>query len=250
MESEVGWIPKTRLGKMVLNGEIKSMSDALRSGLPLRESEIVDYLLQNLEDEVLDVNMVQRMTDSGRRVNFVVTTVVGSGDGFVGLGRYRGKEVGPTIRKSIENAKKNIFEIRRGCGSWECGCGTAHSLPFKVTGKSGSVVVSLKPAPRGVSLAVGDVAKHVLRVAGIKDAWGFTKGHTKTTVNYAIATFNALKATNALKVTSEQEMKLRILSGAQPVIEAAPDEEEGVASTEKGGRSRISRLVPRQRKRI
>lgn len=228
-EDDIGWIPKTRLGKMVLKGEIKTMSEALRSGLSLREPEIVDYLLPSLEDEVLDVNMVQRMTDSGRRVNFVITTVIGNGDGFVGLGRARGKEVGPSIRKSIENAKKNLIEIKRGCGSWECGCGTPHSLPFKVAGKSGSVEVTLKPAPRGVTLAVGDVSKHVLRVAGIKDAWGFTKGHTKTTVNYALATFNALIETSALKVTDEQKNRLRILSGSMPVVEPEipVGEEEG-----------------------
>jgi len=230
---EIGWVPKTQLGKMVVNGEIKNMSEALRSGLPLRESEIVDFLLPSLEDEVLDVNMVQRMTDSGRRVNFVITTVVGNGDGFVGLGRTRGREVGPSIRKSIENAKKNMIEIRRGCGSWECGCGLPHSLPFRVMGKSGSVEVTLKPAPRGISLAVGDVAKHILRVAGVKDAWGFTKGHTKTTVNYALATFSALKATSALKVTSEQEEKLKMISGPQPMAIGAEDVEEAPASEEK-----------------
>jgi small subunit ribosomal protein S5 len=235
-EDDIGWIPKTRLGKMVLKGEIKTISEALRSGLSLREPEIVDYLLPSLEDEVLDVNMVQRMTDSGRRVNFVITTVIGNGDGFVGLGRARGKEVGPSIRKSIENAKKNLIEIKRGCGSWECGCGTPHSLPFKVAGKSGSVEVTLKPAPRGVTLAVGDVSKHVLRVAGIKDAWGFTKGHTKTTVNYALATFNALIETSALKVTDEQKNRLRILSGSMPVVEpeipvGEEEEAEGAAET-------------------
>jgi small subunit ribosomal protein S5 len=232
-EDDIGWIPKTRLGKMVLKGEIKTMSEALRSGLSLREPEIVDYLLPSLEDEVLDVNMVQRMTDSGRRVNFVITTVIGNGDGFVGLGRARGKEVGPSIRKSIENAKKNLIEIKRGCGSWECGCGTPHSLPFKVAGKSGSVEVTLKPAPRGVTLAVGDVSKHVLRVAGIKDAWGFTKGHTKTTVNYAFATFKALIETSALKVNEEQKNRLRILSGSMPVVEPEipVGEEEGAEET-------------------
>jgi small subunit ribosomal protein S5 len=235
---DIGWVPKTRLGRKVMNGEIKTMSEALRSGLSLRESEIVDMLLPTMEDEVLDVNMVQRMTDSGRRVNFVITTVVGNGDGFVGLGRARGKEVGPSIRKSIENAKKNIIEIRRGCGSWECGCATPHSLPFLVTGRSGSVKVTLKPAPRGVALAVGDVAKHILRVAGIKDAWGFTKGHTKTTVNYALATFNALKESSTLKVNEDQKIRLRIMSGSQPVIEPEiPLEEEGEEQkeTEKEG---------------
>lgn len=233
------WAPKTRLGRMVLKGEIRTMSEALRTGLPLREPEIVDILLPEMEDEVLDVNMVQRMTDSGRRVNFVITVVVGNGDGFVGLGRARGREVGPAIRRAIDDAKVNIIEIKRGCGSWECGCGRPHTLPFKVTGKSGSVEVTLKPAPRGVGLAVGDVAKAVVRLAGIEDAWGFTAGHTKTTVNNALATFDALKRTAEIKVPPDQASRLHILQGPvkayvreiAPVVAPAPGP-EGAAAPE------------------
>lgn len=211
---EMEWTPKTRLGKMVLKGEITTMSAALATKLPLREPEIVDILLPELKDEVIDVNMVQRMTDSGRRVKFAITVAVGNGDGFIGLGRAKGKEVGPSIRKAIDNAKLNMIEIKRGCGSWECGCGTQHSLPFKVIGKTGSVEVTLNPAPRGVSLAVGDVSKSILALAGIKDAWGFARGHTKTTVNYALATFDALQRTSEIRVTEEQQRRLKISSGA------------------------------------
>src|SRR4030042_925001 len=95
------WIPKKRLGRLVVEGKITTMSEALRSRLPLREPEIVDILLPELADEVLDVNMVQRMTDSGRRVRFAITVVVGNLDGFVGLGRLKGKEDGPAIRDAI-----------------------------------------------------------------------------------------------------------------------------------------------------
>jgi len=207
------WTPKTRLGKMVLNGEVTTMSQALATKLPLREPEIVDILLPDLKDEVIDVNIVQRMTDSGRRVKFRITVAVGNGDGFVGIGRAKGKEVGPSIRKAIDNAKLNIIEIKRGCGSWECGCGTPHSLPFEVVGKAGSVEVHLKPAPRGISLATGDVAKSILTLAGVKDSWGFVAGHTKTTINYAIATFEALRKTSQLRVTDDQARRLKIVSG-------------------------------------
>ncbi|MCI4346893.1 MAG: hypothetical protein L3K07_09120, partial [Thermoplasmata archaeon] len=61
------WVPRTELGRRVSSGEITTMSEALRTGLPVREAGIVDRLLPGLHDEVLDVNMVQRMTDSGRR---------------------------------------------------------------------------------------------------------------------------------------------------------------------------------------
>lgn len=212
------WSPKTRLGHMVEKGEITTMTDAINTRLPLREPEIVDILLPDLADEVLDVNMVQRMTDSGRRVRFAVSCVVGNSNGYVGLGKAKGKEVGPTIRKAIDNAKLNIIEVRRGCGSWECGCGKPHSFPFEVKGKMGSVCVTFKPAPNGIALAVGDVAKPVLRLAGIKDAWAFTKGHTKTTANYASAAFEALKKTSEMRVSASQGDKMYILAGMDPTL--------------------------------
>ncbi|KAA0001876.1 MAG: 30S ribosomal protein S5 [Thermoplasmata archaeon] len=202
------WIPKTRLGKLVAKGEITSMSDALKTGYPLKEVEIVDALLPEMEDQVLDVNMVQRMTDSGRRTKFRVVVAVGNKDGFVGIGIAKDKEVGMAIRKAVDNAKLNIIEVKRGCGSWECGCGMPHSLPFKVEGKSGSVRVILKPAPRGVGLAVGNVAKVVLGLAGIHDVWGVTKGETRTTINYAKAVYNALKNTAIYKPPEEMRKQI------------------------------------------
>jgi small subunit ribosomal protein S5 len=221
------WVPKTELGRRVQSGDITTMSAAIRTGLPLREAQIVDALLPGLHDEVLDVNMVQRMTDSGRRFKFAVTVVVGNGDGFVGLGRAKGKEVGPTIRRAIDRAKLEMVEVLRGCGSWECGCGRSHTVPFAVQARSGSVVVTFKPAPRGVGLAVGDVAKPILRFAGITDAWGYTDGHTKTTVNYAQAAFEALVALSRIKVPDEDAARLKVVRGA---IGASilPPKEEGV----------------------
>lgn len=207
------WMPKTRLGKMVKKGEITSMAKALKSGFPLKEIEIVDALLPDLEDEVLDINMVQRMTDSGRRVKFNVMVAVGNKDGFIGLGEAKGKEVGMAIRKAVVNGKLNLIDIRRGCGSWECGCGTPHSFPFKTEGKSGSIRITFKPAPRGVGLAVGDVAKTILGLAGIKDAWAFARGKTRTTMNYAKAVFDALQKTVQVRLQEETIEKLNMATG-------------------------------------
>lgn len=226
------WTPKTKLGRMVQNGEIKTMSEALKSGLPLREPEIVDFLLPDLDDEVLDVNMVQRMTDSGRRVKFVITVAVGNNNGFVGLGQAKGKEVGSSIRKAIDNAKLNIIEIKRGCGSWECGCGKPHTVPFAVKGKSGSVEITLKPAPRGLGLATGEVAKKILTLAGIKDCWAFTRGQTRTTVNYAKSVFNALLKNAEMRVTPSEIQKIGITQGS---IKEEQILEEPVTVEEKDG---------------
>jgi small subunit ribosomal protein S5 len=207
------WEPRTRLGRLVQSGQITSMSEALATRLPLREAQVVDALLPGMEDEVLDVNMVQRMTDSGRRVRFSITVAVGNQNGFMGLGQFEGKEVGPSIRKAIDVAKLHIIEVRRGCGSWECGCYTPHSLPIEILGRSGSTRVLLKPAPRGVGLATGNVAKHVLRLAGVKDVWGLTRGQSRTTVNYAKATYNALSNISSFRITDAQREKLKIRAG-------------------------------------
>ena len=227
------WIPKTELGRRVAAGELTTMGAVLATGLRLREPQIVDKLLPGLHDEVLDVNMVQRMTDSGRRFKFAVTVVVGNGDGFVGIGRAKGREVGPTIRRAIDRAKLGIIEILRGCGSWECGCGRSHTVPFQVAGRSGSVVVTLKPAPRGVGLAVGDVVKPILRFAGITDAWGYTDGHTKTTVNYAQSAYVALVQLASLKVPPEDAERLKIVRGSVGTS-ILPPKEEGARPMRRG----------------
>ncbi|HDM60288.1 MAG TPA: 30S ribosomal protein S5 [Archaeoglobus veneficus] len=193
------WTPRTRLGKLVADGKIKTIDEAIASGLPLKEPEIVDILLPELEDEVLEIAMVQRMTDSGRRTKFRVTAVVGNRDGYVGVGVGKASQVAPAIQKAINNAKINIFKVQRGCGSWECGCGTEHSIPCKVTGSAGSVRVTLIPGPKGLGLVAGDVAKKVLELAGVKDVWTFTKGNTRTTINFARATYEALKRTMYIK---------------------------------------------------
>jgi small subunit ribosomal protein S5 len=197
---QVEWIPLTGLGKQVLAGEIANIDDVLESGRPIKEPEIVDHFLPDLEDEVLDINMVQRMTDSGRRVKFRCVVVVGNKNGYIGYGQAKDAQVGNAIKKAIGNAKINLIKVKRGCGSWECGCGETHSIPLEVKGKAGSVRVTLIPAPQGIGLVTGDIGKKVLELAGIKDVWSSSSGQTRTTINFAKATFDALKQTNLVRI--------------------------------------------------
>lgn len=199
MAETEGWIPLTGLGKLVAGGQITSIDQVLESGKPIKEVEIVDTFLPDLTDEVLDISMVQRMTDSGRRVKFRAVVVIGNRNGYIGFGQGKDAQVGNAITKAIKDAKLSIIKVNRGCGSWECGCGLEHSIPVQVTGKSGSVRVTLKPAPQGIGLVTGDVAKKVLGLAGIRDVWGFSSGETRTTINFAKATFNALAQTNMVR---------------------------------------------------
>ncbi|KPN31864.1 PfS5 [Halolamina pelagica] len=193
MSHNDGWEPVTRLGKKVQEGEISSMEEALESGLPLKEHEIVDQLLPGMEDEVLDINMVQRMTDSGRRVKFRCVVVVGNRDGYLGYAEGRDDQVGGAIQKAIEVAKLNVISVDRGSGSWEDQAGGVNSLTRKAEGKAGSVEVSVIPAPQGLGLAGAETVRNILELAGIQDAWTQSNGNTRTTVNLAKATFNALE---------------------------------------------------------
>jgi len=194
--------PKTQLGHMVKEGKITDIDEIFEKGLPIMELGIVDTLLPDLEEEVMDVNLVQRMHKSGRKVNFRVIVAVGNKNGYVGLGQGKAKEVGPAIRKAVDNAKFNIIKVRRGCGDWGCVCGREHTVPFKVQGKRGSVRVTLIPAPGGVGLAIGNVGKTILGLAGIDDVWSQTMGQTQTTINFAGAIFEALKELSKVKTTS------------------------------------------------
>jgi small subunit ribosomal protein S5 len=188
-----GWEPRTRLGRMVQDGDVDTMEAALNSGLPLKEPEVVDQLLPGLQDEVLDINMVQRMTDSGRRVKFRCVVAIGNRDGYLGYAEGRDDQVGSAIQKAIEVAKLHIVRVDRGSGSWEDRAGGTHSLVRKATGTAGSVTVDVIPAPRGLGLAAAPTVGNVLELAGIEDAWTQSNGNTRTTVNLAKATFNALK---------------------------------------------------------
>jgi small subunit ribosomal protein S5 len=207
------WFPTTELGVMVKKGEIKSLTEIFDRGIPIMEREIIDHFLPELKEEVIDINLVQRMHKSGRRVRFRATVVVGDENGFIGMGKGKAKEVGPAIRKAIVNAKRKMIEVKEGCGSWECSCGTMHSVPFKVTGKSGSVRVTLMPAPKGLGIVASDVIKKILRIAGLKDVWVSTSGNTRTKVNTANATFDALKQLSLVKVVSQQKKAEEAIEG-------------------------------------
>ena len=204
------FVPKTQLGHLVKEGKITDIDEIFDKGLPIMELGIIDTLLPDLEEEVMDVNLVQRMHKSGRKVNFRVIVAVGNKNGYIGLGQGKAKEVGPAIRKAVDNAKFNIIKVRRGCGDWGCVCGREHTVPFKVEGKKGSVRVTLIPAPGGVGLAIGNVGKTILGLAGIDDVWSQTMGQTQTTINFAGAVFEALKELSKVKATSKDLKNLGV----------------------------------------
>jgi small subunit ribosomal protein S5 len=192
------WIPRTRLGKMILERKISSIEELFMEGLKIREPEIVDVLLPDLQEEVINIGLVQKQTDAGEKSQFRAIVVVGNRDGYVGLGSGKARQVRSAIEKAAVDARLNITPVRRGCGSWECGCGKAHSLPFQVRGECGGVEIVLIPGPRGLGIVASEAAKVILGLAGVKDCWTKSYGSTRTVPSFAFAVFDALKKTYLL----------------------------------------------------
>jgi small subunit ribosomal protein S5 len=213
-EKEIDWIPKTKLGNDVLAGKYKSLDEILEQGELILEPEIVDVLVPEVMQEVIYIGgspgkgggirrtatkMTSRMHKSGRRFKLSALAVVGNGHGIVGIGRAISTEHRTALEKATKNAKLSVIRVRRGCGSWECGCGGNHSVPFRVGGRAGSVKVTLIPAPKGVGMVASEEVKKILKIAGIRDVWVKTSGKTETRGNLTMAVFNALKNLNSGK---------------------------------------------------
>lgn len=197
------WVPRTKLGRMVLEGKISSLEEIFVNGFKISEPQIVDVLIPNLEEEVINISLVQKQTDAGEKSRFKAIVAVGNRNGYIGIGSGKDVQVRNAIEKAAKNARLNISLIQRGCGSWECGCGQPHSLPFEVTGKCGAVKIKIIPGPRGLGLVAGEVAKVILRLAGIKDCWTRSYGPTRTVPSFTYALFDALKKTYEVVTPSD-----------------------------------------------
>jgi len=193
-EGEEKWVPTTKLGRLVQQGKIKSLEQIYLFSLAVKEYQIVDFFLGSaLKDEVMKIMPVQKQTRAGQRTRFKAFVVVGDYNGHVGLGVKCAKEVATAIRGAIILAKMATVPVRRGY--WGNKIGKVHTVPTKVTGECGSVLVRLIPAPRGAGIVAARTPKKVLQMAGIEDCYTCSRGSTKTLGNTIKATFFALAAT-------------------------------------------------------
>src|SRR3989344_8506165 len=149
------WEPKTKLGKEVKEGKIKSIDEIIETKRKILEEEIVDYLL-NVKSEIANIGQAkgkfgggkrriwrqtQRKTMEGNVPTFSTFAIIGDESGHIGIGDGKSKETLPAREKAIRKAKLNIIKIERGCSSFDCSCSEPHTIPFKVEGKAGSVRV-------------------------------------------------------------------------------------------------------------
>lgn len=212
-ETIESWEPKTKLGHEVKNGKIKSIDEILDSNRKILEEQIVDYLLP-LKTDLISIGQskgkfgggkrrawrqTQKKTKEGNIAVFSAMAVIGDENGHVGIGMGKAKETLPARDKALRKAKLNIIKVKRSCSGFDCQCSELHTIPFKVTGKLGSVSVVLIPAAQGTGLVAGGELKKILKLAGIKDVYTKTSGKKRTTFNLIGACFEALKKINTGK---------------------------------------------------
>lgn len=184
----------TKLGRLVKNRKINSIEQIYYHSISIKEQEIIDYFLgSKIKDEVLKIMPVQKQTRAGQRTRFKAFVVMGDFNGHVGLGVKSAKEAASAIRGAIIVSKLSMVPARKGY--WGDIEGDAHTVPVKVTGKCGSVRLRCIPAPKGTGIVAGKVPKKLLTIAGYKDVFTSSRGHTRTIGNFAKATFQAITST-------------------------------------------------------
>lgn len=225
----VAWKPKTEAGRLVKDGKVTKIDQLLDQGIPIREVGVVDALLPGMDTDLLMLGQskgkfgggsrrvfrqTQKKTSEGNKPSFATLAVIGNRDGYIGVGYGKARETVPAREKAQRNSKLNVMKIRRGCGSWQCGCRESHSIPFAVDGKSGSVELRLIPAPKGTGLRVERECAKVLALAGVKDVWSTARGQTRSKQNMLNALLDALSKLNATKVPPKAFESLGVCEGA------------------------------------
>ena len=137
-----------------------------------------------LEEKVINLSRVTKVTKGGRHFRFSATVVVGNRKGLVGIGTGKANEVNDAISKASKAANKNVIRVA---------IQDNRTIPHEATGKVGRAVVLVKPAIPGKGVIAGGAARAVLELAGIKDIISKSLG-SNSQVNVAKATLDALKS--------------------------------------------------------
>jgi small subunit ribosomal protein S5 len=159
-----------------------------------------------LEERVVQINRVAKVVKGGRRFSFSAVIVVGDGAGHVGVGLGKAGEVPESIRKGVEDAKKNLIHIPM--------VGT--TIPHEVRIQYGATKLMLKPASQGTGVIAGGAVRAVVEAAGIRDILAKVFGSTNP-VNVARATHEGLRSLrSAEELSARRGVAVRAVVAGQP----------------------------------
>lgn len=134
-----------------------------------------------LREKMIAVNRVTKVVKGGRILGFAALTVVGDGDGRVGMGKGKSKEVPAAVQKAMEEARRNMVKVSLKNGT----------IYHNVTGHHGAAVVMMAPAPKGTGIIAGGPMRAVFEVLGVTDIVAKSRGSSNP-YNMVRATFDAL----------------------------------------------------------
>ena len=166
----------------------------------------------NYNERVVAINRVAKVVKGGRRFSFTALVVVGDGDGTVGVGYGKAKEVPAAIAKGVEEAKKHFFRVPRIQGT----------IPHPVQGEKAAGVVMLRPASPGTGVIAGGSARAVLECAGVHDVLAKSLGSSNA-INVVHATVEALQSLEEPEAVARRRGK-RVEDVAPAALLRARDE--------------------------
>ena len=147
---------------------------------------------KEFEERVVTINRVTKVVKGGRRFRFAALVVIGDKKGRVGFGTGKANEVPDAIKKAIEDAKKNVFNVAIVNGT---------TIPHEIVGKFGAGEILLRPASEGTGVIAGGAVRDVLELAGFSDILSKCLG-SRTPVNMVSATINALQNLKTIEETA------------------------------------------------
>ena len=147
-----------------------------------KQEKVMDPKKKLLDEKVITISRVTKVTKGGRHFRFAATVVVGDRKGTVGFGTGKANEVQDAVKKAIQSATKNVVRIPLV---------EERTLPHEATGVSGAARVLVKPAKAGTGIIAGGSVRAVLELAGVKDVVSKSLG-SNSKINVVRATMNAL----------------------------------------------------------